>query len=86
MDGGKRGRLRAAVCGAAAILAGTPCVQAQAADLQTYGRLPDLTDVRLSPDGHRLAFLGVEGPDQAVTRQSWLRRIFPRSKERVQSH
>jgi len=28
----------------------------------------------------------IHRPDRAVTRHSWLRRIFPRAKERVQSH
>jgi hypothetical protein len=42
---------------------------ANAASVETYGRLPTLEDVAISPDGTRLAFVSTQGDDRflAVT-------------------
>src|SRR5579864_6375924 len=44
--------------------------------------LSDVVEFLESLEAKRL----IHRPDQAVARQSWLRRIFLRAKERVQSH
>lgn len=44
--------------------------------------LSDVVEFLQSLEAKRL----IHRPDQAVTRQPWLRRIFPRTKEREQSH
>ena len=55
---------------------------AQAFPVSRSQLLSDVVEFLQSLEEKRL----IHRPDQAVTRQSWLRRIFPRSKERVQSH
>jgi dipeptidyl aminopeptidase/acylaminoacyl peptidase len=40
---------------------------ARAAPVESYGRLPDLEDVGISPDGTRLAYAGVVGNDRIVS-------------------
>jgi dipeptidyl aminopeptidase/acylaminoacyl peptidase len=40
---------------------------ARAAPVESYGRLPDLEDVGISPDGTRLAFAGTIGNDRIVS-------------------
>jgi hypothetical protein len=44
-----------------------PMTQARAAPVESYGRLPDLEDVGISPDGAKLAFVGSVGEDRVVS-------------------
>jgi dipeptidyl aminopeptidase/acylaminoacyl peptidase len=58
--------------GLAAMSAFTLCVaggaaRAAVAGLESYGRLPDLADVRVSPSGRQLAYVSAAGSDQVVT-------------------
>lgn len=61
---GARGLI--AVLAAAMAMASPPLARA-AAPVESYGRLPDLEDVGISPDGARLAFAGTIGNDRIVS-------------------
>lgn len=46
--------IRILLAAVAAIVVGAP---AMAAPLETYGRLPTISDVKLSPDGSKVAYI-----------------------------
>lgn len=65
MPRGTRVQILLAVLVAAATLLSPPTVRA--ASVEAYGKLPDLEDVGISPDGKRLAFAGVIGNNRVFS-------------------
>ena len=62
----KRHGLAATMACLALAGAGLP-LRAQATPIESYGRLPDLEDVGISPDGTQLAYAGVQGETRYIT-------------------
>src|SRR5215469_8603205 len=60
-----RGDVRLLACGSLAALALAPLVLT-AAPLETYGRLPHIEDIALSPDGTRVAFVRTAGEERVL--------------------